>query len=121
MRIGELSASTGVSVRSLRYYEERGLLGADRSPSGQRHYSDTAVERVQTITELLTAGLNTETIADVLPCVVDASVQTSRLTERLVVERERLDREIEARVRTRDALERLIREAPPLHPGTHAT
>lgn len=114
MRIGELSASTGVSVRSLRYYEERGLLGAQRSPSGQRHYPQTAVERVETITQLLTAGLSTETIADVLPCVVDPAAQTSRLTERLIGERERLEREIEARVRTRDALERLIRAAPPI-------
>lgn len=45
MRIGELSASTGVSMRSLRYYEEQGLLHAERSSSGQRLYAGDAVER----------------------------------------------------------------------------
>jgi DNA-binding transcriptional MerR regulator len=34
MRIGELADATGVSVRSLRYYGEQGLLAADRTPSG---------------------------------------------------------------------------------------
>ncbi|MGH3121741.1 MAG: MerR family DNA-binding transcriptional regulator, partial [Streptosporangiaceae bacterium] len=34
MRIGELASKTGASVRSLRYYEQQGLLAAERSPSG---------------------------------------------------------------------------------------
>lgn len=40
MRIGELSKYTGVSPRSLRYYEEQGLLTSSRSDAGQRHYSE---------------------------------------------------------------------------------
>ncbi len=46
MRIGELAAKAGVSVRALRYYEEQGLLAATRTSSGQRTYPDTAVDRV---------------------------------------------------------------------------
>ena len=34
MRIGELATTTGVSVRALRYYEEQGLLKAERTASG---------------------------------------------------------------------------------------
>ena len=33
VRIGELAAQTGASVRALRYYEEQGLLSAERSAS----------------------------------------------------------------------------------------
>lgn len=40
MRIGELSARTGASRRSLRYYEEQGRLVSSRSSSGQHHYED---------------------------------------------------------------------------------
>ncbi|MEU9744426.1 MerR family DNA-binding transcriptional regulator [Streptomyces niveus] len=46
MRIGEVADKAGVSVRAPRYYEEKGLLPAYRSPGGQRHRPDTAVERI---------------------------------------------------------------------------
>jgi MerR family regulatory protein len=36
MRIGQLAERSGVSVRALRYYEEQGLLEADRTPAGGR-------------------------------------------------------------------------------------
>lgn len=41
MRIGELAGRTGVSERSLRYYEQQNLLVSDRTPSGHREYPDT--------------------------------------------------------------------------------
>lgn len=34
MRIGDLAARTGVGIRSLRYYEEQGLLTSTRSGGG---------------------------------------------------------------------------------------
>ncbi|MFI7132248.1 MerR family DNA-binding transcriptional regulator [Nonomuraea sp. NPDC050153] len=36
MRIGDLAKRTEASVRSLRYYEEQGMLSSQRSASGQR-------------------------------------------------------------------------------------
>jgi len=39
VRIGELAERTGVSVRSLRYYETKGLLGSERTSGGQREYA----------------------------------------------------------------------------------
>jgi DNA-binding transcriptional MerR regulator len=59
MRIGELAARTGVSVRALRYYEEQELLAPERSTTGQRHYPDDAVDRVELIQQLYAAGLST--------------------------------------------------------------
>ena len=44
MRIGELAQRTGVSERSLRYYGEQGLLGAERTPGGHHDYPDSAVD-----------------------------------------------------------------------------
>ncbi|MEV7693569.1 MerR family transcriptional regulator [Microbacterium sp. NPDC089189] len=114
MRVGELSQRTGASVRSLRYYEERGLIEADRSTSGQRQYDAAVVDRVLLIRQLLTAGLGTAAIVDVLPCMAEPASQTSLLTARLVAERDRLTDEIAQRVATRDALEQIIGAAPPL-------
>ena len=69
MRIGEMVRRTGVSERLLRYYEEQGLLTPERLPSGYRVYVEQDVETVRRIRALLAAGLTTDTIAKVLPCV----------------------------------------------------
>jgi DNA-binding transcriptional MerR regulator len=108
MRIGDLAARTGVSVRSLRYYEEQGLLTSSRSSSGQRHYTEDDIERVHFIQRLYAAGLSSRTIASVLPCVDAPSEENSDAAlERLAQERDRLSAHIDELVRTRDALDRL--------------
>jgi MerR family transcriptional regulator, copper efflux regulator len=44
MQIGTLSARTGLSRDSLRFYEKRGLLQARRSENGYRDYPEEAVQ-----------------------------------------------------------------------------
>ncbi|GLX67801.1 MerR family transcriptional regulator [Paenibacillus glycanilyticus] len=70
MKIGELAARTGVSLRSLRYYEEQGLLTPIRLENGYREYSPLAEEQVQTIQLYLQLGLTTDQIAGFLHCVL---------------------------------------------------
>ncbi|MFI6908212.1 MerR family transcriptional regulator [Nonomuraea sp. NPDC050394] len=107
MRIGELAARSGVSVRALRYYEEQGLLKADRSESGQRHYPESAADRVELIQTLYSAGLSSRTVAELLPCV-DAKVSTPESRARLAAERDRINAQITALTRTRDNLDAVI-------------
>ncbi|MFH9268283.1 MerR family transcriptional regulator [Streptomyces sp. NPDC017546] len=109
MRIGELAATTGASVRSLRYYEEQRLLTSSRSPSGQRHYTHAEVERVRFIQRLYAAGLSSRTIMELLPCVEAPSEETSDAAmERMELERERLSAHIDDLRSTRDALDALM-------------
>ena len=68
MRISELSRRTGVSVRSLRYYNQKKLLCARRLENGYRDLDEEAVERVQTIQMYLGLGLTTGQIEDILQC-----------------------------------------------------
>ncbi|MBO0782775.1 MAG: MerR family DNA-binding transcriptional regulator, partial [Ktedonobacteraceae bacterium] len=42
MNIGELARQTGVSIRSLRYYETKQLLSSQREENGYRSYESTA-------------------------------------------------------------------------------
>ncbi|GIJ48278.1 MerR family transcriptional regulator [Virgisporangium aliadipatigenens] len=107
MRIGELATKTGVSVRALRYYEEQELLGAVRSGGGQRHYADTAVERVELIQLLYAAGLSSRTVRDLLPCV-DSGVSTPQSRAVLAGERDRIDRQIAELTRAREKLDTII-------------
>ncbi|MET7468115.1 MerR family transcriptional regulator [Micromonospora sp. NPDC005222] len=94
MRIGELSARTGVSARSIRYYEQQGLLAALRTPSGQRVFAESAVDRIRLIQRLFDAGLSSRRMAELLPCVTDPEIRTSWLTDRLREERTRMTAEM---------------------------
>ena len=110
MRIGELSKRTGVSPRSLRYYEEQGLIASSRSDAGQRHYSDAEVARVSLIRQLFDAGMSSRVIASVLPCVDvpdDPDVTESAFVT-MTRERDRIDAEIAHLIETREALDVLI-------------
>jgi DNA-binding transcriptional MerR regulator len=53
IRIGEVAERTGVTPRTIRYYEEIGLLAAPERRKGEhRLYDQTDVERLQELTRL---------------------------------------------------------------------
>jgi MerR family transcriptional regulator, repressor of the yfmOP operon len=57
-RIGELASKVGVTERTIRYYEERGLLeSVKRLDGGQRVYTDDDVRRLKFIQKLKVLGL----------------------------------------------------------------
>jgi MerR family transcriptional regulator, repressor of the yfmOP operon len=54
MRIGEIAKQVGVTARTIRYYEELGLLGASdsRTKGAHRHYTDGDVARLRELIRL---------------------------------------------------------------------
>ena len=112
MRIGELAERSNVSVRSLRYYEQQGLLVSRRSSSGQRRYREEEVERVAYIQALYAAGLSSRTIGMVLPCVESPSEDNSNAALELMgQERGKLSVHIERLIETQKSLDRLMEAA----------
>jgi DNA-binding transcriptional MerR regulator len=91
MRIGDLAARAGVSVRALRYYEEQGLLVARRSTGGHRHFPERAVEQVALIRQFLAAGVSSRVIQEILPSV-ESGAATPEALALLTAEQERLSR-----------------------------
>ncbi len=78
MKIGELARVTGLTVKSIRYYELLQLLAeAPRTESGYRIYSQDAVQRLRFIKKAKRLGLSLDEIKDILelyenqqaPCV----------------------------------------------------
>ena len=58
-RIGELAAKVGLTERTIRYYEERGLLDSvKRLEGGQRVYTDDDLRRLKFIIKLKVLGLS---------------------------------------------------------------
>jgi DNA-binding transcriptional MerR regulator len=62
MRIGELAKRAEVSLRSLRYYESKGLLSVQRLENSYRSYQEEDVDRVHLIQQFLSMGLTTDQI-----------------------------------------------------------
>jgi DNA-binding transcriptional MerR regulator len=69
MRIGELAARAGATPRQVRFHEAKGLITSTREANNYRDYSPTTLGRVQQIRELLGAGLSTDVIRAILPCM----------------------------------------------------
>ncbi|MEI4271744.1 MerR family transcriptional regulator [Klenkia sp. LSe6-5] len=114
MRIGRMAALSGASPRSLRHYEDVGLLRPARSPSGQRVYEAADVDRVITIQHLLAGGLGTAVVKDLLPCLdAPAHERTGHLQDRLREEVERLEGRRRELARQVAVLGDLLAEQPP--------
>ncbi|WP_135124605.1 MerR family transcriptional regulator [Mycobacterium sp. PS03-16] len=92
-RLNELARISGVSVRNIRAYRERGLLAPPRRQGRSAFYNDAHLAQLETVNQLLRRGFHTSHIAeffasvragadlaDVLglpPAVTDADVRVS--------------------------------------------
>ncbi len=67
MQIGDVADRTGLSLRSVRHYEDVGLLPeAERSPGGFRLYTEAAVERLLVIKRMKPLEFSLEEMRELL-------------------------------------------------------
>ncbi|GGU08411.1 MerR family transcriptional regulator [Streptomyces coeruleorubidus] len=65
--IGELARRTGLTVKTIRFYSDRGIVApTDRSPAGYRLYNINAVARLDLVRTLRELGLDLPTIRKVV-------------------------------------------------------
>ena len=107
MKIGELAQRAGATTRQLRYYEEQGLLGPERTHSNYRDYSEDALETVRQIRCLVESGMPTRVIRVLLPCVHGPGAEmpahdNPEMARLLEAERRRLDGQISVLTRSRE-------------------
>jgi DNA-binding transcriptional MerR regulator len=114
IRIGEVARGAGVSVRAVRYYEQQGLLSAERSPSGQRLYRPDTVATVRFFQQMYAAGLTSRNIAELLPCVESGHTDAEQRAM-LRAERERIQAKIDDLQTALDRLDHVI-EVTNTHP-----
>jgi len=119
MRIGELASRTGITTKTIRFWESTGLLAdPTRTPSGYRDYGPQAIDRLEFIRHAQTAGLTLEEIRQVLaisdggrpPCEHVADLIHRHLTD--------LDQRIRELTDTRRRLRRLAQRAADQDPAT---
>lgn len=68
MKISQLAKRTGISPRSLRHYEKKGLITVSRRDNNYREFDDSIIEAINTIQLYLNLGLTTDQIKDILHC-----------------------------------------------------
>jgi DNA-binding transcriptional MerR regulator len=107
LKIGELARRTALSVRTIRFYEQLGLLHpSERTEGGHRIYARHEVARLQRISSLRRLGLTLAEVGEVLDGGMDAlgvvQLQLQRLRERVRAEQllcrrlERISAQLEA-------------------------
>jgi DNA-binding transcriptional MerR regulator len=110
LSIREVCTRTGLSARTVRYYEELGLLpGVRRRSGGRRVYGPDEIERLRFITRLKALGLALEEIGElnaVHAIAGSTGAMLARLDELLA---RRLD-ELDTRIRELDSLRDQIRK-----------
>lgn len=107
IRIGEVARGAGVSVRAVRYYEQQGLLSAERSPSGQRLYRPDAISLVRFVQQMYAAGLTSRRITELLPCF-DSGHTDAQQRAMLRAERERIQAKVDDLQAALDHLDQVI-------------
>lgn len=104
MKVGELARRSGVSVRTLHYYGEIGLLvPSEHTPTGHRRYSADDVARLQQIVSLRQLGLS---LAEIGACLASGTVSPAEVVERHLA---RVREQVELQRQLCDRLEQVAR------------
>ncbi|MGY1822503.1 MerR family transcriptional regulator [Geodermatophilus sp. SYSU D00079] len=89
VQIGQVAERTGLSLRTIRFYEEAGLVvPTSRSEGGFRLYSDDDVARLEVVKRMKPLGFSLEEMRELLTLLADlaaAGPDRSRLVDRLRV------------------------------------
>jgi DNA-binding transcriptional MerR regulator len=117
MRIGELARRSGTSPRSIRYYEQQGLMAARRQPNGYRDYDEAHLRLVGEIRSLLGTGFDLEEIRPFVDCL-HAGIQARRACPDGVDVYRRKLAELDSRIRElRSLRDRIAGELRQLDPA----
>jgi DNA-binding transcriptional MerR regulator len=90
MLIGELARRSGVSARSLRYYEQHGLIAARRDVNGYRVYGEDDVRLAREIGTLLARGFSLAETRPFVECLRAGNATGDSCPESVAVYRRKL-------------------------------
>ena len=104
MNIGRLSGLTGVTAKTIRYYESIGLIPEPpRKPSGYRDYGDSDVEVLRFVNKARLLGFPLKDVTQLLNLWQDrgrSSAEVKALTESHIIDIEQRIEELQSVRRT---------------------
>ncbi|QYX76160.1 heavy metal-responsive transcriptional regulator [Streptomyces akebiae] len=119
MRIGDLAATSGLSTKTIRFYEQSGLLPAPpRTAGGYRDYGEQAAVRLGFIRDAQGAGLTLAEIRSVLALRDSGQAPCAHVTGLIEQRLDDIERRLAELAATRDALRGLARRAAATDPAS---
>jgi DNA-binding transcriptional MerR regulator len=118
MKIGELAQEVGVNTKTIRYYEDIGVLPPpERAPNGYRDYGGEAVGRLRFVRDAQATGLTLTEIASILNLRGQGEATCYHVIDLLDQHLEDLDRHIATLQETHSQLADLTERARALDPA----
>lgn len=119
MRIGELADLAGTSTKTLRFYEEQGLLPPPtRTPAGYRDYGEVARARLDFIRRGQRAGLTLAQIGQVLQIRDGGEAPCGHVEDLLAQRLAEIEEQISELTLLHTSVQRLLAEARAADPAT---
>jgi MerR family Zn(II)-responsive transcriptional regulator of zntA len=119
MRIGELADSAGTTTKTLRFYEDQGLLPpAERTPGGYRDYATETLARVDFIHRGQAAGLTLAQIRQILDIRLRGQAPCGHVRDLLDLRLTDLDEQIRQLLDLRETIAQLRDLAADVEPDT---
>ncbi|MBU9476625.1 MerR family transcriptional regulator [Burkholderia multivorans] len=118
LAIGQLSQLTGASVRSIRHYDEHGLLTSVRASNGYRMFPEKAVTQVKQIQRMIATGFTIDDIRGFPDCMllIEGARSCDQITDVQRARLEAIERQIADLEKRRERLLKTLNEGviPPV-------
>ena len=108
MNIGTAARQTGLPAKTIRYYEEIGLISPERQDNGYRDYGDEHIHKLRFLRRARSLGFGIEDCRQLLSLYEDrgrASADVKLLAKQRITE---IDAKLEELSSLRDTLARLV-------------
>ncbi|MFC6488481.1 Cu(I)-responsive transcriptional regulator [Nitratireductor sp. GCM10026969] len=108
MNIGSVAQSSGLPAKTIRYYEDIGLLRPDRAENGYRDYSVADVHRLRFLQRARSLGFTVEECRQLLSLYNDRERESADVKAIAKARLEDMERKIAELISLRDALRHLV-------------
>lgn len=119
MRIGDLAASCGLTAKTIRFYEQAGLLPEPpRTPGGYRDYAPETATRLAFVRDAQSAGLTLAEVRSILVLRDSGEAPCGHVTHLIQEHLADIERRMADLCKTRTALRGLADRAAATDPST---
>ena len=109
MNIGHASEVSGLPAKTIRYYEEIGLVTADRRDNGYRDYSDTHLHKLRFLRRARSLGFTVSECRSLLSLYEDDARSSSDVRQLAKTKVEEIETKIAELIGLKDTLASLVK------------